>query len=244
MFQNNVKKDSLDYWAFGIEVSNPVLSWTLVFFGSLNFFVINTGYPCLIVLSMCLLIQQCVNILSAYEKQLQSMAFGPSCFDTLVDYFCAVEIIRLLKDILSVPLFLALIISLFDIFVSVSSLLYASDSFEVPAILALEMVLTILTGIIILVSLTLYGSKIPESLLKIKETAGMLLVRNAKQKFKYGIQNEMMYLLRRIEKSEIIHMSVCGLIEIRKSFLLTAVGGLCTYGLLILNFKRKDIQQF
>ncbi|KAG8177646.1 hypothetical protein JTE90_014866 [Oedothorax gibbosus] len=236
----NAKKDGLTYWTFGIEIYNPVLSWSLMFFGVYNFFAINTGCPCLIVLSMCLLIQQCVNILSAYERKLQGMAFGPNCFDTISDYFCAVEIVRLLNDTLSVPLFLAMIISLFDIFISISTFLL--HSFEVPAILALEMALTSLTGIIILLSLTLYGSKITESLSKIKQTAGNLLVRNAKQKFELGIRNETVYLLRRIEKSEIIHLSPCGIIEIRKSFLLTAVGGLCTYGLLILNFKIKDIQ--
>ncbi|KAG8179463.1 hypothetical protein JTE90_021027 [Oedothorax gibbosus] len=189
---------------------------------------------------MCLLIQHCVTILSAYEKQLQSISFSPSSLETLTDYFCAVEMVRLLRDILSVPLFLAIIVSLFAIFISISApLLHTFD--PLPPVLALEMAVTSLTGIIILVSLTLYGSKIPESLLKIKETAGMLLVRNAKQKFKHGIGTETMYLLRRIEKSEIIHLSACGMMEIRKRFLLTAVGGLCTYGLLLLNFKMKDI---
>ncbi|KAG8191708.1 hypothetical protein JTE90_008773 [Oedothorax gibbosus] len=115
---------------------------------------------------------------------------------------------------------------------------------EVAPEIAVEITAYSLTGIIILFSLTLCGSKIPETMSKIKETAGKLLVRNAKYKLQYGLGNEAIYLLRRVEKNQIIHLSACGMVKIKKSYLLSAIGGLFTYGLLILNFKMRDFQEY
>ncbi|KAG8197540.1 hypothetical protein JTE90_007276 [Oedothorax gibbosus] len=132
-------------------------------------------------------------------------------------------------------------ISLLNLFTSLSALISA-DMGVAPEI-AVEITASSLTGIIILFSLTLCGSKIAETMSKIKETAGKLLVRNAKYKLQYGLGNEAIYLLRRVEKNQIIHLSACGMVEIKKKFLLSAVGGLATYGLLWLNFKTTDIKK-
>ncbi|KAG8197541.1 hypothetical protein JTE90_007277 [Oedothorax gibbosus] len=152
------------------------------------------------------------------------------------------ELIHLLRNTLSVPLFLALMISLLNLFTSLSA--FIMKDMEVAPEIAVEITASSLTGIIILFSLTLCGSKIPETMSDIKETAGKLLVRNAKYKLQYGLDNEAIYLLRRVEKHQIIHLSACGMVEIKKSYLISAIGGLFTYGLLILNFKMRDFQEW
>ncbi|KAG8197539.1 hypothetical protein JTE90_007275 [Oedothorax gibbosus] len=233
--------DVLLYWTSNTQVQDAASRSAMILIGSYSYFVYNTGYPCLVVLSMCLLIQHCVKILWLYEKQLRNLTFCSSCLNTLKDFFSALEIVRLLRNALSLPLLLALVISLLNLFISISTLLI--ESTDVATILAWEMLVTSLNGSIILLTLTLQAAKIPDSLTKIKETARTLLVKHSKHNFQNGITKETMYLLRRIEESELIQLSACGLIEFKKSFLLSAVGGLSTYGLLVLNFKRTDIKE-
>lgn len=225
------------YWTYGIPVENAIHRSVLILIGYYAYFAFFTGYPSLIVLSMCLLMHRCKCILSAYNDQLKSFNFKVNNSDSLKDYFCAVEMVRLLRNALSAPLLLAMMISIFNMFITLSTCIqYTNVSF----VLTLEMVITSLTGIVILCSLILYGARIPEFLAKIRDTAGTLLVENAKYKLQYVDGNESMYLLRRIEKSEISHLSACGIIKIKKNVLLSAIGSLFTYGLLILNLKAKD----
>ncbi|KAG8199640.1 hypothetical protein JTE90_009471 [Oedothorax gibbosus] len=84
------------------------------------------------------------------------------------------------------------------------------------------------------ICLTLMSSRIPEELSEVKTIAGVL-IQNHKVKTKQ--KNEVLFLLNRIEKSEIIHLTACGLMEFERSFILSALGNVLTYGLLVFNLK-------
>ncbi|GFQ83064.1 hypothetical protein TNCT_193721 [Trichonephila clavata] len=76
----------------------------------------------------------------------------------------------------------------------------------------------------------MFSSKIPESMSKIKATVEVMLDEN---KFHDSDEKKAQFLLKRIEKKSIIYLSVCGMVDLKRSFLLSAFGTLFTYGILI-----------
>ncbi|GFS54234.1 hypothetical protein TNIN_446031 [Trichonephila inaurata madagascariensis] len=88
------------------------------------------------------------------------------------------------------------------------------------------------TGIVIILSLTLASDRIPEYMSDIKTKAEFLL------DIYDGILNlEKIALLKKFMKKKIIYLSAGGVVYLKRSFILSAVGALFTYGLLILNLK-------
>ncbi|GBO19144.1 hypothetical protein AVEN_166038-1 [Araneus ventricosus] len=136
--------------------------------------------------------------------------------------------LRLLKLILSTPLFVILLGSLFNLYVVLTYSLHE----KFPPCMIVELVVNTFTGIGIILFLIICSSKIPENMLKIKETASLLI-----DKYQLNIMNrgKAISVLDRLEKKNVIYLSACGMIDFKKSLLLTAFGSLFTYGLLILN---------
>lgn len=69
----------------------------------------------------------------------------------------------------------------------------------------------------------------------------VIRIKNDVREFlnKYGYDNyknkQCMYYLKRIENEEVVYVSVCGLFHLTRNVLLTALGAVLTYGLLITN---------
>ncbi|GFQ69498.1 hypothetical protein TNCT_616431 [Trichonephila clavata] len=75
--------------------------------------------------------------------------------------------------------------------------------------------------------------RIPESMMKIRRV-GLLIDEHQHDSSKAA---EEITLLKKIKKKEIIYLSVGGIVDLERSFLLSAFGNLFTYGLLIYNLK-------
>ncbi|GIY87560.1 uncharacterized protein CDAR_224521 [Caerostris darwini] len=99
----------------------------------------------------------------------------------------------------------------------------------------LELCVMASTGVVILTSLILFCSIIPESMIKIKNTLAALIDTHQVSDLTLGRE---IRLLERMEKKEIIYLSACDIVCIRKEFLLSAFGTFLTYGLLIVNLKK------
>ncbi|GBO21180.1 hypothetical protein AVEN_161144-1 [Araneus ventricosus] len=80
-------------------------------------------------------------------------------------------------------------------------------------------------GIAGITLMVIYSSQIPENMMKIKAAAGHLI-----EKYQLDVFNgEKVYCtLDRIEKKEVIYLSAWGMVDFKKSFLLTAFGTLIT----------------
>ncbi|GFT11322.1 uncharacterized protein TNCV_1144171 [Trichonephila clavipes] len=90
------------------------------------------------------------------------------------------------------------------------------------------------TGIVVIVSLTICNSRIEELMLKIKTTTESII---DKHKFDKLTGKGTIEVLERMEKKDIIFISACETVHFKKSFLLSAVGALITYGVLLVNLK-------
>ncbi|GFY67213.1 uncharacterized protein TNIN_432601 [Trichonephila inaurata madagascariensis] len=142
-------------------------------------------------------------------------------------YNCIESKIQLLKDTLSVPLLMILLSAFLNFYTSLSNY-YLPD---VPPQFVLEAVCNAFTGVVIIAPLTMCLSSVPENMMKIKATFG-LLIEKYQLKMKGGKE---IYFLERLEEKDVIYFSACDIVFFKKSFLLTAFGTVFTYGLIIVN---------
>ncbi|GFT67239.1 uncharacterized protein NPIL_254281 [Nephila pilipes] len=105
---------------------------------------------------------------------------------------------------------------------------------EITSVIILELCSNAFTGIVVISSVTIYCSKIPDYMLKIKMTARHLIDKCVLNYLDYGNTVD---ILKIISQKDEIYLSAGGIVHFKKSFLLSAFGTLFTYGLLIMSFK-------
>ncbi|GFS99966.1 uncharacterized protein NPIL_589561 [Nephila pilipes] len=189
-------------------------------------------YPCIFVLSTCVLVHRYGAILLQFNEDLSEIDVVriPEMYEELVAAYNSIEKkIQLLKDTLSVPLFMMLISGFLNFYASISNYYLP----EVTPHFVLEAVCNALTGVVIITSLTLCSSKVPENMLKIKKTFGELI-----EKYQLMKNSEKeIYFLERLEKRDVIYLTAWDIIYFKKSFLLSAFGSVFTYGLIIVHLR-------
>ncbi|KAG8199642.1 hypothetical protein JTE90_009473 [Oedothorax gibbosus] len=153
--------------------------------------------------------------------------------DMLRKYFSILKSLRYLKETLSLPLTFVIVNIFFTLYITLSYFLKLTSQ-PIDTAVLIEVSGDALINLTNFICLTLISSRIPEELSEVKIIAGKLI---HKHKFKTKQLDEVLFLLNRIEKSEIIHLTASGLVEFQRSFILSAFGALLTYGLLVFNIK-------
>ncbi|GBM73997.1 hypothetical protein AVEN_21149-1 [Araneus ventricosus] len=214
-----------DYFVYGYKNMEDRLRFLLCIVGAYAQYVIFVKHPLLIVLSLCVLINASGLLLYQYGRNLK--CFISSENSSFKEYLKIVELIHFLNNTLSNLLFIALLIGLLSIYMALE---YGLNNASYLTIYTVEASASVLTGILILCSLTVCSSKIPEFMSSIKTTAGFLI--DHKLSDSISQKNEFLFL-KRIEEKSVVHLSAGGMINIRRRFLLSAFGALFTYGILI-----------
>ncbi|GFT11318.1 uncharacterized protein TNCV_1144141 [Trichonephila clavipes] len=225
------EKGVTEFWTLGYEFQEKRFGMIINFIGEYSYFAVYVEYPCLCTLSVCVLVHRYGLLLLQFDEGLRKMEFSmfsTKCFRIVNRYTEIEKKILLLKDTLSAPMFIMLLGSFFNIYTALSNTLQE----EVPSYDWIELGSNASTGTIIIFSLTFCCSRIPENMLKIKTSLGLLI---DKHQFKYRNGNEELKCLKRIEKKDVIYMSAGDVVDFRISFLLTAFGSLLTYSILIVN---------
>ncbi|GFT11193.1 uncharacterized protein TNCV_1143421 [Trichonephila clavipes] len=187
------------------------------------------GYPFLFTIAICILIHRYGLLLLQFNNTLKTIDFSMmsiKCVDIINDYTGLEKKIRLLNEVLSVPLFVMLMISFLDLYIAMFLYLKTNS----PFVNSPEIFLNAFTSLVILFSMTLCGSKIPEYMLQIQKTAKWL-VNKCDVSHSEGVKQ--FYLLRRILKNDVIYLSAGGMVDLKKSLLLSAAGTFFTYGMLL-----------
>ncbi|GFT18991.1 uncharacterized protein TNCV_3212261 [Trichonephila clavipes] len=234
MFAYLIREDDVaDFWTLGYHIKNKRHQIITNFVGGYIYYSVFVTHPCLFALSMLVLIHRCGVFLLKFNKDLKNIdftVFSAKCPKLANNYNLMEEKIRLLKEVFSTPLLIILMSSFFNLYSALSISLRQKISLN----LMLDISSSALTGVFVITSLTIFNSKIPEYMLEIKATIGSLI---DKHKFGKLMNRKEIEVLERMEKKDIICMSACGMVNFRKSFLLTAFGTLFTYGLLLVDFK-------
>ncbi|GBN00899.1 hypothetical protein AVEN_274077-1 [Araneus ventricosus] len=229
LIANDLKSQS-DFWTFGFKLETQRYNTVVHFIGEYICFATFLEFPCIAILSICNLTHLCNSYILQFNNYLANTDFrelSVKCIGVQNEYNIIEENVRLLKGILSTPLLFISLWSLFNLYVVLTYSLHL----EVPPEVIVELVVNAFTGVGVISFLIICSSKIPENMLKIKETASLLI-----DKYQLNIMNKSkaICVLDRIEKKNVIYLSACGMIDFKKSLLLTDFGSLFTYGLLIL----------
>ncbi|GBM36368.1 hypothetical protein AVEN_176063-1 [Araneus ventricosus] len=223
-----------ELFTYGFEVTTESGQIFVCFFGSYTYYVVFIEYPCIIALSMCLIINRCGILLHQFNLNLKSMKlydFPIKITALLKDYDLIFDTVRLLKTTLSTPLFFIFLSSFLHLYLTMYNILreYVEPYYMV------ELIANTCTGLSILISLTLLSSRISEQLHEIRMTSQKLTNLISQHNLRTFCGKRTLFLLERIEARHVIHLSACGMFDLKRSFLLSAFGFLFTYGLLVVN---------
>ncbi|GBN58832.1 hypothetical protein AVEN_122493-1 [Araneus ventricosus] len=225
-------KDSEIYWTYRQKIDKNKYRFVVGWFGTYAFHVVCMEYPCIITFSMSILMQQCEGILLQFQKNIKNAKFSTPAqyYRMLNDYNTIEDKILLLQAIMSKPLFLILSIGFLSFYSSfMAFFLVEYDAYDLT-----EVVSNCFTATTIIVSVTIYRSRIPERILEIKRTIRSVI--DEQKAANQMIEREISALVR-IEQKEVVHLTACGLVYLERTFLLSAFGTVFTYGLLISNLK-------
>lgn len=221
------------FFSFGVVIEDIKLRTFIHFIGNTAYYIIFMQYPSVVALYMCLLISICGKFLIEYKRQLKTSKLDAmlvhSTYTVTSEYFKILKTLRHLKSLLSVPLCLITASSYFNLYTALDYVLRKKGYIDIYVI---ETYNNAFIGSATIILLTICSSKIPEFQSEIKVTAGILIQR---YKLETIYSNKVLFDLDRIEKSEIISLTACGLFYFKRSFLLSAYASLFTYGLLIVN---------
>ncbi|GFT70356.1 uncharacterized protein NPIL_247061 [Nephila pilipes] len=144
------------------------------------------------------------------------------------DYYRIEEKLRVLTETLSVPLFIMMLISFVDLYSAL--VFYLQD--DIPSFYLPEIYISAITGVLVVCSLTICSTKIPQYMMDIRTTVRLLINKYEEN----DLRSEKEFrLLCRMEENDEIYLSACGMVSFQKSLLLSAFGTFFTYALLIEN---------
>ncbi|GBN65797.1 hypothetical protein AVEN_274812-1 [Araneus ventricosus] len=230
------EEEVAEFFTFGYNITTESGKSCVCFFGSYMHYVVFMEYPCVIALSMCLIINRCGMILHQYNMNLNSIQlydFPTKGVDLLKDYDLIFDTVRLLKTTLSTPLFIIFLSSSLQLYITIYNILIES----VPPYYMLELITNTCTGFSILISLTLLSSRISEQLHEIQMTSQKLSNLIHQHHLNIFCGKRTLFLLERIENRDVIHLSACGMVDLKRRFLMSVFGTLVTYGLLVVNLE-------
>ncbi|GBN74686.1 hypothetical protein AVEN_220274-1 [Araneus ventricosus] len=221
------EKDSL-FCTFGYNISR--LKFVTYFICSYANYSNYLEYPCLALLSMCILIHNYGLLLLQYHKSLRDMDFSkiPANLEIILkDYNKLEENLIFLKRTLAQPLSLMLLIAILNLYTALSAVL----QLEILPYKVVGLCTRAFIGVVIFLSLCFFSCRVPKYMMEIQATMGSLINKHKPKSFTE------IFLLHRIEKKDVVYLSTYGGIYFKRSFLLSAFGTLLTYGLLISSLK-------
>lgn len=219
------------FWSLSYKIRSTFIQISLNQFCYIMFIFVNTSIPCLITLFVCRVAYRCREMLNMYKKALQNISEVSNINhkkNLLLFHYELIKILREFKTTFSAPLFVLILCSCAMTLNSFFILVLLKEwYFRV----VLEISIYTTLGTTLLIALSLCGSLIPDGLMEIRETYEDLIER-----YEYlGTNNELLVRLKRLERKEIIYMTACGIINIRRNLIFSVFGTLLSYGLLIIN---------
>lgn len=203
-----------------------------IFYGQFVYFVICNCFPFYLTFSLCILFCRCSEVLLNYNTalQIQLQTRANKNIEILKIFFDIVTLVRKLNQTLYSLSFLIVSYSLQGIF---NILL----KFSLDKIYKSSLIMSIYLfacSIVMIIAYTLCGLMIPKNFMRIRETVREFLNRYGYRPF---VTKQNMFLLKRMESEEIVYISVCELFPLTRGFILSALGTVLTYGLLIINLQ-------
>lgn len=222
------------YWTLEFQVHNVIWKRIIVFNGHLFTLILCFCFPFYLTFALSILIYRYSQVLSGYNTliQIQLQTKANDITETLKAFFSITKLVEKLNQAITILSFLIISYSLQSIFI-IFLTIWFNDTSKLNAEGIISLIYYFMGGIVMILCYTICCSMIPEKLLQIKKTVSEFINECAYGQF---ITKQNMFYLKRIENEKVVYISVCGLFHFTRSFILSALGGMLTYGLLITNF--------
>lgn len=185
-------------------------------------------FPLIVSLSLSIVFYRWAELLCYYNKSLNQILSANICpenLDTLKVYFHLLKHLRTLNQVISSLSLLVISLSFEFIFIVMI------DFTAVKGEKYYEIIPNFICGLGVFIFFTVSASSIPDNQKIIRITAGELIqeVSSSKSETKF------LFLLKRIEDMPLVQICPFGMFNVTKSFILSAVGTIFTYELLLVN---------
>ncbi|GFT70353.1 uncharacterized protein NPIL_247051 [Nephila pilipes] len=222
------------FWALGHQLQCTPYGILAIIVGEYMYFTLYLEYPCLFVISICTVVYHYGLLLLRINTALKEkdiFTISEKLAELFIVYNAIEKKIRFLTQTLSTSLLILVLICSCNLFTLIS---YCQGRKLTPFVI-FDLCSIGLTGLLMLFSLTVSCSRIPEYMMRIKATADILMDNHVLSDLECS---KSMNLLKRFAKKDPIYLTAGGILNFKKRFLLSAFGTLFTYGLLILNINR------
>ena len=223
----------LKFWSVGFEIPEGYLRTIFIIIINLVSSIENL-FPVFMTFILCIILHKWAETLQLYNYFLQHHLCSVNKHLNMrlfTDFVKMVTILREMNQVLRYPLLLMILYSLVIIFVSWYDLLTWKD---LPYSVFINVLMHISSGLLMLVIYSVCCSMITDNLNKIKLTASKKI-----NEYIFGLRasipQKALLCLKRIEMEKTIYISVFGVFHLTKGFILTAIGSIFTYDLLIIN---------
>lgn len=229
----NIEMENMHFWTFEFEVQSITWKRAILLNGNSLYFVYCVCFPFYLSFCLSILFYRCSEMLSNYNTVLQIHLLKKANENTkfLKTFFDIVKLLKNLNQAVTNLSFCIIFYGIEGIF-SVLLGLLIDDALKFKIVYISIIVYYSMCSTVMFVSYTFCCSMIPENFMKIKNTAREFL-----NKYGFGqfITRESLFYLKRIESEKVVFISVSGLFLLTRSVLLSGLGAVLTYGLLIIS---------
>lgn len=231
----NFKIFHLIFVTFGQKLQYGIWQRIFIFCIQLSTFVLKFSFPFHLGFCICLLFYRCSDILSSYNTFLRTHLYTSNKWDTCNydEFFDLLNFLRQLNQTITMLSFYIILYSLEGMCYALFSVL-SQDIFRLTIGQVIFLANYVVYNVNLLVCFTICCSMIPENIIEIRRTVKNFLNCSCN---KHLISNENLFFLKRIENEDIVYISICGMFNLTRSYILSAFGIVLTYGLLVINLK-------
>ena len=222
-------------FTYGFEIQNDIWKRVFILYFEFANFAFFTAFPLYLTLFICVLFYRCSEVLKGYNINLRTQLrrnvteILPKC----IMFFYMVKLLRKLTKSFRNLSFFVILYNLHQIISIIISIDPVAMS-EMKVIHIIHVGYYGTCSIVMIAVFTMSSSKIPENFVEIKTTVRYFI---STYSFKRFIPKQTLFHLKRIENEDTVYITVCDMFHVTRGYILSSLGLMLTYGLLIINFK-------
>lgn len=217
----------------GIKTEKKILMNILIISIQVAVFEVFPGFLFLLTICLSILFYRCSELLFGYKTfiRIQLHTISKGTIENYIEFFHIIDLLRKLNKALSSLSFFIILCYLQSILnVIITSSLQGIFEFHVIDIA--DFACNNICNVVLFIYFTICSSLIPENIIEIQS-----IVKNFVNIHRYShfISEQDLFYLTRIENADVVYISVGGMFNVTRSYIMTVLGLMFTYGLVIIN---------
>lgn len=235
---NYMENRSSAHYSYGYVITNQPLRYALICLYSVSDMTFILSYPCLAAFGICSVLFRCGHAIFQYRKTLKYTRrrnISSDAVYVLKEYFVIMELLEKIGSDMSQPLLILFTSIVFNLFTNLSFWLVLDIGSSLWR--RIVNVVTFATTLGSLIAISFASESVVNTLIEIRWDAASWLDELRISDFR---NTEVVFLLERIEKADIAYISAAGFVKIDRRLIVSTLGVLLSYGLLIISISNKN----